>query len=258
MAAQKMSIYQLPQEIIAIIINYVPHELHFILKCIKIFSTYIKNPKIYTLVQYSARNGYSNILQEFLQFISPVQLQPLCMDAIKCDQLNCLGLIFNHGAMCTTHMQTLAAQYSAQIFRYIYRNCSVRTDINLCRMRAIQSHNIDVLDFMKNLRPPVTKTQFNLAIKMGNLSVIKVLTHKFREKDDPCYITMAILLARKDIVDFLIANNFKLLVSDIKKFLVLDNDNSHVIKDILIDLSYCIPECYCELVALAQLIDEIH
>lgn len=249
-----MSIYQLPQEIIVIIINHVPLELHFVLKCIKIFSAYIKNPKLYILAQYSACNGYSTILREFLRFIPSAQLQPLCMNAIICDQLNCLELIFNHGATCTTHMQNLAAEYSAQIFKHIYCNYNMRTNINSCRTRAIKSHNIDVLCYIKNLRPPVTKTQFNLAIKMGNLSVVKALTHKFREKDNPCYITMAILLCKKDIVNFLIDNKFKLYAPDIKRFLSLHNENLPTIKDILTDLSHRIPEHYCDLISLINTI----
>lgn len=214
---QEMSIYHLPHEIIALIAQKVPSELHFVLKCIKFFVTYVQKPQIIPLMKYSVQHGYVNILREFLRNDSYRRKEShkwheLCLwnRAIKNNQIECLKLLIELGEKPTLYWKSAAARYSAQIFIWLFDEYkSIGINRYDCQFRAIDAGNIDVLSHI-TLKTDRFNKLLTRAIESGQLASVKFIVHlssrNFRKNVQ--YTTLAIYHTQADILNYLLHEKF--------------------------------------------------
>lgn len=245
-----MSIYQLPHELIAIIIQNVPNKLHFVLKCIKFFTAYIGTSQTFSLVKYSAQCGYVNILREFLpkEFLHKRPYSCLWNCAIKNNQIGCLKLLIELGEKPTLHWKTVAAYYSSQIFIWLFDEYK-STGINRydCQFRAIDAGNIAVLSCITYKNDRFLKL-LSRAIEAGQLASVKFIAQLIPQtfRKNALYTTLAIYHAQADILNYLLNKNFVISARYVRDHLSESPLEAHMqhdeyratVKNILISLAY--------------------
>lgn len=205
-----MSIYQLPQEIIRLIIQRIPKKLHFVLRCIKIFAPHITGNiavkmKAILYAKYVIKCNSINILHEFLaeNFFKRSYIHLLCEDAIVDDRLECLVYLMSRGAVYKSYWIILAAEYSTKIFAYLVSKYNVSdADIHKCRMCAMFANKLEILESISNY--PVKVYEFIYAIKNSTLEVIEILARDFWcANKNPKFIMIAKSYQREDIAKYL-------------------------------------------------------
>lgn len=249
-----MSIYQLPPEIITIIVKYVPFELHCILKHIKFFVPYIiGKSRINPLMIYSAQYGYANILREFLRYAicDGSLIIKLCNYIIMNDHLDCLKVLCAYGVKCNRLWLNNAAYFAPRIFKYLFPlHYTIGIDIVTCCVNAISAGNTDIITLLQDLS--ISRDDLIDAIRHQKLAVIKPLIKNFRGRNDPYFVALAIFLYKKDILDYLISENFVISIPFIAKFTKLKWYHIEKIKDILVYLSLKIEDKSDDLIKIAE------